>query len=999
MSPTASIVLGLALVSVVLVLMSMGRNSVLRRVSMRNVRRRKGTTLLVVTGSLVGTAMIAGSLVIGDTFQRAGHDLAYSHMGEIDEVVYLPGSAGQRQYFSRALTMERANVQSLNAFTRQSQGADLVDGALGAIHELVPARKVGASGEAVLFEPQVSFLALDFGELATFGSEPPNLSIPAPGQVLASRSLARELELERGNSIEVLVNGRPYLFVVKEVVPDAGVSGYRRDDGITFGIGGTLQGRLEDGQRVFGKGPDDINVLFISNRGGVLGSDQHTEPVREALGTALSGAAPTGEFLVAPLKRGAGGVTWMSSLFGLMSSFAILAGIMLMINIYTMLAEERRSEMGTLRAIGANPGHVARLYLYEGLIYTIGAGVAGVGVGLLLVTAVVWGLNQVTVLAIFLGSDLVPTFKPASLVMAAALGALITLGTVLFTSVRNSRVEIVAALRDLPDPQEARRRSRTVIWPLVPLLLGLLMTAGAVAQQSGYLYLLGPAVVLLGIGLLLSRTFSSRPVFSLVFLVLAVYSQLSYQIPVVEEAIGDDSPFFFVTGAALVFSGIGLLALNLPVVVWAIRQTLGRLPGVLPVVRLAVSHAAERPLRTGFTLGMFALIVYVITVTSIYIGILRPQLAERLETEAGGFDAILRVSPHNPVTDLAGRLRQSEDVGPSRVISISAVRVAQAELSEYRQGDYYDPGTAGAGNPQAPLTEQVTGLDETFLLSTRSSLAVRAPEYSIDADAWAALAKDSSLVILSGRYAARSRHPWPNLGAGDILRLRNPVTGVVYEKRVIGRMADSDIGQVLLPGVMMRAQEMEQEFSNGTSSPVSSYLLRFAPSVDQKALANSIEKELIAQGAQVFLVREWVERLEGFLQSFLRIAEGFLAFGLVVGVAGLAVVATRAVFQRRREIGTLRALGFQRGMVLGYFLVEVSFISALGILLGIAAGTLSGYGVYLQQLKDEGLAFVWPVLELALIAALIWVASLIFTFLPARHAASLEPVEALRAVE
>ena len=86
-------------------------------------------------------------------------------------------------------------------------------------------------------------------------------------------------------------------------------------------------------------------------------------------------------------------------------------------------------------------------------------------------------------------------------------------------------------------------------------------------------------------------------------------------------------------------------------------------------------------------------------------------------------------------------------------------------------------------------------------------------------------------------------------------------------------------------------------------------------------------------------------------------------------------------------------------MVLSYFLVEASFIAALGILLGIAAGTLSGYGVYLKELKDEGLDFVWPAPELALIAALIWVASLIFTFLPARHAASLEPVEALRAVE
>ena len=200
-------------------------------------------------------------------------------------------------------------------------------------------------------------------------------------------------------------------------------------------------------------------------------------------------------------------------------------------------------------------------------------------------------------------------------------------------------------------------------------------------------------------------------------------------------------------------------------------------------------------------------------------------------------------------------------------------------------------------------------------------------------------------------------------------------------------------------GILVGQETFEREFASQGDTPAGTYLLRISDAVDQKQVANAVEKELIANGAQVYLVSELVEQSMAWLNS-LRILQAFLAFGLVVGIAGLAVVAARAVYQRRQDIGTLRALGFRRGMVLAYLLVESSFVSLLGILLGVGVGALAGYGVYLSYIKDDiGGSFGFPLLEVAGLVAIVYVAGLVFTFLPALRAGTLPPAEALRPKE
>ena len=124
-----------------------------------------------------------------------------------------------------------------------------------------------------------------------------------------------------------------------------------------------------------------------------------------------------------------------------------------------------------------------------------------------------------------------------------------------------------------------------------------------------------------------------------------------------------------------------------------------------------------------------------------------------------------------------------------------------------------------------------------------------------------------------------------------------------------------------------------------------------------------------------------------------------MALGLVVGIAALGVVSTRAVVERRQQIGVLRAIGYRRGMIRLSFLLESSFVSLLGIAIGSVLGITLGYQAYTDIREEEAigtLQFVIPWAQVGLILGLTYVFSLLATFLPAQQASRIYPAEALR---
>jgi macrolide transport system ATP-binding/permease protein len=120
---------------------------------------------------------------------------------------------------------------------------------------------------------------------------------------------------------------------------------------------------------------------------------------------------------------------------------------------------------------------------------------------------------------------------------------------------------------------------------------------------------------------------------------------------------------------------------------------------------------------------------------------------------------------------------------------------------------------------------------------------------------------------------------------------------------------------------------------------------------------------------------------------------GFAALALLLGVVGLYGVIAYSVSQRTREIGVRMALGAQQSSVYRMILKEAGWLTGTGIVAGlicsIAAATL------MRKLLFG--THTWDVWTLAGVALLLGVSALLASYFPARRAASVNPVEALRA--
>ena len=119
---------------------------------------------------------------------------------------------------------------------------------------------------------------------------------------------------------------------------------------------------------------------------------------------------------------------------------------------------------------------------------------------------------------------------------------------------------------------------------------------------------------------------------------------------------------------------------------------------------------------------------------------------------------------------------------------------------------------------------------------------------------------------------------------------------------------------------------------------------------------------------------------------------GGVCFGLLVVTAfGIVGLASFWVQQRTRMIGTRRALGATRGQILRYFQTENFMLSTAGIVIGMAAA----YGISVLLMKSYELPRL-PLYYLPVGAVILWLLGQIAVWAPARRAALLPPVAALR---
>jgi len=136
-----------------------------------------------------------------------------------------------------------------------------------------------------------------------------------------------------------------------------------------------------------------------------------------------------------------------------------------------------------------------------------------------------------------------------------------------------------------------------------------------------------------------------------------------------------------------------------------------------------------------------------------------------------------------------------------------------------------------------------------------------------------------------------------------------------------------------------------------------------------------------------------LETLEDIMKWLKFTVAAFGGISLLVGGVGIFTIMTVAVNERTSEIGVLRAVGASQKKIRDVFLLESIFLAILGALLGLSIGFAAVY-VALAFYPDMPIAIAWDYIVYAVFISL--AIGLLAGFLPARAAAQLDPVEALR---
>ena len=162
-------------------------------------------------------------------------------------------------------------------------------------------------------------------------------------------------------------------------------------------------------------------------------------------------------------------------------------------------------------------------------------------------------------------------------------------------------------------------------------------------------------------------------------------------------------------------------------------------------------------------------------------------------------------------------------------------------------------------------------------------------------------------------------------------------------------------------------------------------------------VSDQIKKILIARhGTEDFTITTQEKMLEvlGKILNILTLAVGGLGgISLLVGGVGILTIMTIAVNERTNEIGLLRALGSEKNQILGIFLGEAVILASMGGLAGLVLGVGGAWLLgFLVPALPTHISWTY-IIAAELLAAGI---GLLAGVLPARRAAALKPVDALR---
>jgi putative ABC transport system permease protein len=926
------VVIGLFVLVYAALLVIAIRRPLLARLALREAVRRPWQSAVVVLGLMVGTVTIFSSQVLGDSFLESQTRGAYLAWGRVDLV-----AADGGKFFEPTLASGLAADPRLRSSLAGVQaGIELPSSVVDLDRDNAKPLVMLVGFDPAAQAPFGSYLLTD--RKATLGQD------LAPDQVLISASLADALEGRIGDRLRISIGpGHVMELRVAGIAQAQGPGAYTLRPAV-FSPLANLRPLIGD---------QGVNVIRLAAPGEGRAELDRAHELAAQVRAALQ-ALPGGLRLTvqeskridvdAKTKQAEGD----RSIYGGLSLFIALAGAALVVNLGLALSEERRPRHAVLRALGLTGTGMITLSVLEGALYSLAAAAVALVPGTLIGVALVRTLrggSQLYSGPVETRAGLVLySITPGSVALSIAIGALIVLTTLFATSVRSSRMQISSAIKNLPEPAGRRKPS---IWRTALLVgLGLGSFAALVAGNQSARLVGGVGLVILAAGFVGGRI-SDRLRVTLTGAALTVWAVAAVG---VAASSGSWEPLVLGLGALVAVFGLSLIvAANLRVLEIPVGWLQGEARATL---RPSLAYLTRRPLRAGLGTGAFALVLALMTMSSVFV-----------ETYIG--------QSRNAVDEYDIRVSAPTTAGLSIPDSVrpQIEREVAMPTRPYR-------GEVGVrdlgGTPSQDAYLPLYSLSRTQLAARPFELIQRESRYKSDAEVWQALADDPHLVVS------------PTYTPGVTVILAGPNGPVQFRAAGVVR----NVGLWGFAG-------SEAAMAQFTTLPVGTTILaKTVPGADAKTVARQIQREVFSQGAEATTVKEMIDATTRGPLSGVDSIRLIMEIGLLVGILSLGILALRAVIERRRAIGMLRALGYRPAQLLAGIVSEGLITATCGALVGIGVGVLMGFifmGVFLPHGRVEIDAST-----LMLIVGLIYLSVLAVTIPPALRAARLPAVEALR---
>ncbi len=969
------------------------RNPVIFRLGIRNVPRRKAQTGLIIIGLMLSTLIMSAAFATGDTINYSIGDVVYKSLGHVDEVIRPrqdPNSAGQGA--------DKIPAAVLTDLETRFTGDPDITGFVPSLGKAVPA----LNPRTAQSEPIVSLAGVDAKRVGAIGGvldakgNKLDIGTLGAGEAYLNQTGADKLQARVGDTLQSFYNNQPVAFKVAAIVQDSIFNANTNGNAYPG-----LLIPLDRAQAMFNR-PADYDAIFVANTGTVRSGVNRTDTVVGKLDPVLTPQhLEANKIKQESVKQAELFGNVFTTFFLVLGLFAIAAGVLLIFLIFTMLAAERKSEMGMARAIGTQRRHLVQMFIAEGTAYDLIAAAVGAILGVGVALGIVLAMKAI------IGNSLPlsPYVQPRSLVIAYCLGVVLTFGTIAFSSWRVSKLNIVAAIRDTEEPVRRKAGVRSLIWGIVMVLLGILLALVGLSGKQAAPFYGGAMLIVFGLALILRRFgVPERGVFTAVGLFVLAWWCVPFSVhdKIWGKLQGGIEMFFF-SGIALVTGAVLLIVFNTDIllrfVTW-IGKPFGR---YAPAFKTGVAYPLANRGRTGMTLAMFGLIIFALVVMSV----LNTTFGKAFTSDAtlGGWDVAAAANSNNPVGDFKGAVQRAGTVNTNDWTALGINHIVTPQNTQVR--------LAGA-----PDYRQYTarGLDNGFIDHSTYKFQTRATGYASDRAIWDALKRDPTLAVIDaaaipqqgGFGNAGSDKRFELTGVKDTDKAMTPIkvdvrdqrTGAATQVTIIGVLdqtmnVSNGLGVGEGAGLLMNDSTFQQVFPPDRQN--TAYFIALRNGADSKGVKFGIKAALVRNGVQAIDLRDELQKSQQQSQGFLYLLQGFLGIGLFVGIAALGVIALRSVVERRQQIGMLRALGYQRGMVSASFLIESLFIAVTGVIVGVATGMVLARNLIASgNAGPQAKEMVIPFGEITFFVIIALVAAFIMTVIPARRASRVPIAEALR---